>query len=61
MIIAKHVALYGTGETVGDPKYQDLNNDGVITAPADEQIVGHPNPDYTWGITTIPSIIKDLT
>jgi TonB-dependent starch-binding outer membrane protein SusC len=46
-----HVALYGTGETVGDPKYQDLNGDGVITAPGDEQIVGHPNPDYTWGIT----------
>lgn len=49
--INKGVALYGTGETVGDPKYQDLNGDGVITAPADEQIVGHPNPDYTWGIT----------
>jgi TonB-linked SusC/RagA family outer membrane protein len=48
--IDNHVALYGTGETVGDPKYQDLNGDGVITV-ADEQIVGHPNPDYTWGIT----------
>ncbi len=48
--INKHVALYGTGETVGDPKYQDLNGDGVITEK-DKQIVGHPNPDYTWGIT----------
>ncbi|QTE38178.1 TonB-dependent receptor [Mucilaginibacter gossypii] len=45
-----HVATYGTGETVGDPKYQDLNGDGVITE-ADKQIVGHPSPNYTWGIT----------
>ena len=48
--ITKKVALYGTGETVGDPKYLDLNGDGVITE-ADKQIVGHPNPDYTYGIT----------
>jgi hypothetical protein len=48
--IADHAALYGTGETVGDPKYEDLNGDGVITE-ADKQIVGHPNPDYTYGIT----------
>jgi len=50
--IAKKVALYGTGETVGDPKYQDLNHDGVITE-ADKQIVGHPNPNYTYGITNV--------
>lgn len=48
--IDNHAATYGTGETVGDPKYQDLNGDGVITE-ADKQIVGHPNPNYTWGIT----------
>jgi TonB-linked SusC/RagA family outer membrane protein len=48
--INKNVALYGTGETVGDPKYQDLNGDGVITE-ADKQIVGHPNPTYTYGVT----------
>jgi hypothetical protein len=48
--INNHAATYGTGETVGDPKYQDLNGDGVITE-ADKQIVGHPNPTYTWGIT----------
>jgi TonB-linked SusC/RagA family outer membrane protein len=46
-----HVARYnGTTETVGDPKYQDINGDGVITE-ADKQILGHPNPDYTYGIT----------
>ena len=48
--INKKVAVYGSGETVGDPKYLDLNGDGVITE-ADKMIVGHPNPDYTYGIT----------
>ncbi|GAB3905069.1 SusC/RagA family TonB-linked outer membrane protein [Mucilaginibacter boryungensis] len=48
--ITNKVALYGTGETVGDPKYEDLNGDGVITE-ADKQIVGHPSPDWTWGVT----------
>jgi TonB-linked SusC/RagA family outer membrane protein len=48
--ISKGVALYGTGETVGDPKYMDVNGDGVITE-ADKVIVGHPTPDYTYGIT----------
>ncbi|HMH21878.1 MAG TPA: TonB-dependent receptor [Puia sp.] len=46
----KGAALYGTGETVGDPKYQDLNGDGFITE-ADKQIVGHPSPDYTYGMS----------
>ncbi len=48
--IAKKVAVYNSVETVGDPKYQDLNGDGIITE-ADKQIVGHYNPDYTYGIT----------
>lgn len=48
--IAKKVPMYGTNEQVGDFKFQDINNDGVITE-ADKQIVGHPNPDYTYGIT----------
>ncbi|MBE7172752.1 MAG: TonB-dependent receptor [Williamsia sp.] len=47
--IDKKVALFGS-ETVGDPKYVDANNDGVIDAN-DRVIVGHPNPDYIWGIT----------
>ncbi len=42
-------ALFGS-ETVGDPKYYDANRDGVIDAD-DRVIVGHPNPDYIWGIT----------
>ncbi len=48
--ITNHVALSGTGETVGDPKYQDVNGDGVITE-ADKQILGHPNPTIIWGVT----------
>jgi hypothetical protein len=52
--ITNKVAMYGT-ETVGDPRYVDFSGpkgvpDGVIDAN-DRQIVGHPNPDYTWGIT----------
>jgi TonB-linked SusC/RagA family outer membrane protein len=43
------VALYGN-QTVGDPRYVDANNDGVIS-PDDRVIVGKPNPDYIWGIT----------
>lgn len=47
--INNKVALYGS-ETVGDPKYFDANGDGQIDAD-DRVIVGHPNPDYVWGIT----------
>jgi TonB-linked SusC/RagA family outer membrane protein len=48
--IAKNVPRYTTAETVGDFKFEDINGDGIITE-ADKQIVGHPNPDYTYGIT----------
>jgi len=49
--IANHVPLYnGTTEKPGDFKFEDINGDGIITE-ADKQIVGHPNPDYTYGIT----------
>jgi hypothetical protein len=42
-------ALYGNQEE-GDPKYVDANGDGVIS-PDDRVIMGHPNPDYIWGVT----------
>ncbi|WP_343555964.1 TonB-dependent receptor [Sphingobacterium sp.] len=42
-------ALFGN-EKAGDPRYVDANGDGVIDAN-DRVIVGHPNPDYVWGIT----------
>lgn len=47
--ITNGAARYGN-ETEGDPKYFDANNDGVIDAN-DRVIVGHPNPNYTYGIT----------
>ena len=47
--IDNNVPLYGT-QVAGDPKYVDADKDGVIT-PNDRVIVGHPNPDYIWGMT----------
>jgi TonB-linked SusC/RagA family outer membrane protein len=47
--IIKNVARYGA-EQEGDLKYQDTNGDGVISE-ADKVIVGHPSPDYTYGVT----------
>ena len=37
-------------ETVGDAKYRDAYEDGIINAK-DRVVVGHPMPDYTWGLT----------
>ncbi|CAM3923190.1 TonB-linked outer membrane protein, SusC/RagA family [Pedobacter westerhofensis] len=47
--IDNKAALFGT-QTVGDPKYKDANGDGVIDAN-DREIVGKPNPDWTYGVT----------
>ncbi|MVT43986.1 SusC/RagA family TonB-linked outer membrane protein [Chitinophaga oryziterrae] len=35
---------------IGDPIYRDVNKDGVIDA-SDMTEVGHPDPNYTWGMT----------
>lgn len=48
--IADKVARYGPNQAEGDFKFEDANGDGVITE-ADKQIVGQPNPTYTYGIT----------
>ena len=48
--ITAKAARYGTSQTVGDAKYEDYDKNGIIDAN-DRQIVGHPNPDYTWGVT----------
>jgi len=47
--IDNKAALFGS-QTVGDPKYKDFNGDGVIDAN-DREIVGKPNPDWTYGVT----------
>ncbi|MCC2547477.1 TonB-dependent receptor [Hymenobacter sp. BT175] len=38
------------GQTVGDPRFNDANKDGVINEK-DRVIIGQPNPKYIWGIT----------
>lgn len=59
--IANGAALYGN-QVEGDPRYVDqltvdTNGDGIpdaadgVISPDDRVIVGHPNPDYLWGIT----------
>jgi TonB-linked SusC/RagA family outer membrane protein len=40
-----------SGDKPGYPRYQDTNEDGVIT-PDDYVIMGDPNPDFTWGLNT---------
>lgn len=35
----------------GDIRYVDYNNDGVINA-LDKTIIGDPNPDFVWGISS---------
>jgi hypothetical protein len=46
--IAKKVPQYNN-ESEGDYKFDDYSKDGIITE-ADKQIVGHPNPDWTYGV-----------
>lgn len=40
-----------SGDQPGYPRYQDTNDDGQIT-PEDYIIMGDPNPDFTWGLTS---------
>ncbi len=35
----------------GYPKYEDVNGDGKYTSD-DYQIIGNPNPKFTWGLNT---------
>lgn len=37
-----------TGLWLGDVKWKDLNNDGIIDS-RDQQVIGDPNPDFTFG------------
>jgi TonB-linked SusC/RagA family outer membrane protein len=39
-----------SGQTVGDAKYVDADGNGIIDAN-DRQVVGQPNPKFTWGLT----------
>lgn len=39
-----------TGVWVGDMKFRDLNDDGIIDTK-DQTVIGDPNPDFTFGFT----------
>lgn len=39
-----------TNTILGDPVYRDVNKDGTIDTK-DMTEVGHPDPNYTWGMT----------
>ncbi|WP_234364043.1 SusC/RagA family TonB-linked outer membrane protein [Lunatibacter salilacus] len=40
-----------SGDRPGYPRYRDTNGDGTIN-PQDFTVMGDPNPDFTWGLTT---------
>ncbi|MDQ0107569.1 TonB-linked SusC/RagA family outer membrane protein [Chitinophaga terrae (ex Kim and Jung 2007)] len=42
-------AIYQEGEGLGRFRYQDTNNDGIIT-PEDRTFLGNPNPDFSYGL-----------
>jgi TonB-dependent starch-binding outer membrane protein SusC len=59
MMLYEHIGVYmneadlanypkAVNSRVGDSRYRDFNNDGVIS-PADRFIVGNPQPDYIFG------------
>ncbi|WP_460607456.1 SusC/RagA family TonB-linked outer membrane protein [Hymenobacter terrigena] len=47
--IDSKVAQLGT-QSAGEPKFEDFNGDGKIDFN-DRQVVGNPNPTYTYGMT----------
>ena len=47
--IDSKVAQLGT-QSAGEPKFEDFNGDGKIDFN-DRQVVGNPNPTYTYGVT----------
>lgn len=44
-------AKYYLGSFIGDFRFEDVNNDGIINAQ-DRKILGNPFPDYTFGFST---------
>lgn len=44
----KNLVDKNAGVWIGDVKFKDLNNDGVINTD-DQTVIGDPNPDFTFG------------
>ncbi|MFK5972102.1 MAG: TonB-dependent receptor, partial [Flavobacteriaceae bacterium] len=42
------VILTGS-EGLGGEKFKDVNGDGILDIDGDRDIIGDPNPDFTWG------------
>ena len=39
------------GAVESDPKFKDVNGDGIIRQTEDFEVIGTPYPDFTWGFT----------
>lgn len=39
------------GAVESDPKFKDVNGDGIIRQTEDFEVIGTPYPDFTWGLT----------
>ncbi|MEA5006120.1 MAG: TonB-dependent receptor [Rikenellaceae bacterium] len=48
--VANHAVQIDGGTSVGDIKFKDLNNDGVINAK-DRTYIGNPNPDFIFSLS----------
>jgi TonB-linked SusC/RagA family outer membrane protein len=41
------------GAVESDPKFKDVNGDGIIRQTEDFEVIGSPYPDFTWGFTNM--------
>jgi TonB-linked SusC/RagA family outer membrane protein len=48
--VANHAVQIEGGTSVGDIRFRDLNNDGVID-PKDRTYIGNPNPDFILSLS----------
>jgi TonB-dependent starch-binding outer membrane protein SusC len=44
------VAIF-PGARESDPRFKDVNGDGIIRQGEDFEVIGTPYPDFTWGMT----------
>jgi hypothetical protein len=49
--IANPAVAKFAGAVESDPKFKDVNGDGIIRQTEDFEVIGTPYPDFTWGFT----------
>ncbi len=49
--VGYYTSMNGTAPVPGDIKFVDRNGDGVVNSE-DQDIIGNPNPDFTYGFQT---------